>query len=107
MRVMLGRNGEPWLLVKVDSTSDMNEFDFWVINGAWHGVFTFGTITVLGGSEGDFVMDEKLEILLSDSPRLRGDYQDVFDNGDNVEYNGPEEKSIKELFPDLDDDIPF
>jgi hypothetical protein len=105
MRLMLGTKNQPSLLVDVQQEKSPTEFDFWVVNGAWQGVFTNGYITVLGCPTGDFSSLEKTEILCDNPDRLRGDYNAVFENFDNVDYVAPVPKRV--VFDDMDDDIPF
>lgn len=105
MRLMLGKGNEPGLLVMVNNEFDRNDFDFYVLNGCWDGHFHNGYITVKGAPGGDETSLNKREIICDNQDRLRGDYMDVFENFDNVNYVAP----IKEYpkFDDLDDDIPF
>jgi len=105
MRLMLGTKGMPSLLVDVSEDFDLGIFDFWVINGAWKGKYTNGWITIYGAPGGDFSSLDRVEILTDDQDRLRGDYQDVFDNFDNVDYVAPKREPV--VFADMDDDIPF
>lgn len=107
MRIMLGQNNEPSLLVTVDDDFNPLEFDFRVVNGAWDGKFTKGYITVLGSPDGDFSSLMPNEILVTNQDRLRGDYQDVFDNFDNEDYVAPESLVDSTRFSYMDDDIPF
>jgi len=102
---MLGTKGMPSLLVDVSEDFDLGIFDFWVINGAWKGKYTNGWITIYGAPGGDFSSLDRVEILTDDQDRLRGDYQDVFDNFDNVDYVAPKREPV--VFADMDDDIPF
>ena len=46
MRVMLGKDDEPSLLVDVESGNYPTEFKFWVVNGAWYGSFINGMVIV-------------------------------------------------------------
>lgn len=111
MRLMLGVNNVPQLLVSVDGNySGVGEptkdrFDFWVINGAWSGIFNDGFVTVFGCPSGDFSALEKVEILSDNQDRLRGDYEDVFDNWSNINYIAPKIEVVN--FADFEDDIPF
>jgi hypothetical protein len=109
MRLMLGFNNIPSLLVNVDGKySGIGEptktrFDFWVVNGGWEGIYTDGFVTVSHPPSGAFSTLEKVEILSDNQDRLRGNYQDVFDNWDNPNYVAPESKVV--FFED--DDIAF
>ena len=105
MRLMLGTKDKPSLLIELEQEMSPTHFDFWVVNGAWRGVFTNGHVTVLGCPSGDFSSLEKTEILCDNPHRLRGDYNNVFANFDNVDYVAPVPKQV--VFDDMDDDIPF
>ena len=105
MRLMLGTKDYPSLLVELEQEKSSTEFDFWVVNGAWHGTFTNGHITVWDPPSGDFSSLEKVEILTDNQDRLRGDYQTVFNNFDNPNYLAPLPKY--NTFEFNDDDIPF
>jgi hypothetical protein len=102
---MLGTKDQPSLLIELEQELSPTHFDFWVVNGAWRGVFTNGYITVLGCPSGDYSSLEKTEILCDNPDRLRGDYDTVFANFDNVDYVAPVPKRV--VFDDMDDDIPF
>lgn len=105
MRLMLGTKDCPSLLIELEQEMSPTHFDFWVVNGAWHGVFTNGYITILGCPGGDYSSLEKTEILCDNPDRLRGDYNTVFENFDNIDYVAPKHKQV--VFRDMDDDIPF
>jgi hypothetical protein len=102
---MLGTKDNPSLLVNLEQEKSPTEFDFWVVNGLWRGVFTNGYITILGSPSGNFSSLEKSEIICDNQDRLRGDYNTVFANFDNVNYVAPVLKRV--VFDDMDDDIPF
>jgi hypothetical protein len=104
MRLMLGTRDCPSLLVFIQQEKSPSEFDFWVINGAWEGTFYNGYVTVHHPYNPHSSLD-KVEILCDNQDRLRGDYNDVFDNFDNVDYVAPKRESV--VFVDMDDDIPF
>lgn len=104
MRLMLGNDGIPCLLVDVAGGYNPKRFSFDVINGAWEGEFVNGYITVYGPPGGDYSSLDKKEILCDNQDRLRGDYQDVFANFDNVDYVSP---SYVYQASDDDDDVPF
>ena len=78
MRLMIGCEERPALLVDVDTNYDPNDFDFYVINGNWDGHHHNGFISVFGCPGGDFTSLEKCQILTDNQHRLRGDYQTVF-----------------------------
>ncbi len=101
MRLMLGTIGRPSLLVLVQQERSPTDFDFWVVNGCWDGIFNNGHVTILGSPSGDFSDLEITEILCSNQDRLRGGYQTVFDNFDNPDYVAPQPKKVK--FDDMDD----
>ena len=105
MRLMLGTKDCPSLLIELEQEMSPTHFDFWVVNGAWRGVFTNGYITILGCPGGDYSSLEKTEILCDNPDRLRGDYNTVFENFDNIDYVAPKHKRV--VFYDIDDDIPF
>ena len=105
MRLMLGTEDRPSLLIELEQEMSPTHFNFWVVNGAWQGVFTNGYITVLDCPSGDFSSLEKIEILCDNPDRLRGDYDTVFANFDNVDYVAPIPKRV--VFDYMDDDIPF
>jgi hypothetical protein len=102
---MLGTVERPSLLVDIEQEKSLSEFDFWVINGAWHGTFTNGHITVWDPPTGSWSKLDIDEILCDNQDRLRGDYQDVFDNFGNPDYVAPKREPV--VFHDMDDDIPF
>ena len=113
MRLMLGKDGKPSLLVTVEDDYDTANFKFRVINGAWEGVFTNSHITILGIPGGGDYSDLGLtEILTDNQDRLRSDftefgsYNEVFLNFDNPNYIAPQYKRPVK-FDDMDDDIPF
>jgi hypothetical protein len=106
MRAMLGVEGRPSLLVEVDNLDNKDSFNFYVINGAWNGKFQNGYITVYGAPTGHFSDLTRYSILTQNQDRLRGDYQDVFNNFSNPDYVAPETKQF--VAPDCwDDDIAF
>mgnify|MGYP006271257671 CR=1 FL=1 len=104
MRAMLGYGTDPCLLVDVEGGNYPAEFQFWVVNGAWEGYFNNGHITVNAYPNDDHL--NGVSILCDNQDRLRGEYQDVFDNFDNPEYVAPK-YDFKPLPDDWDDDIPF
>ena len=106
MRLMLGTKGNPSLLVDIDQERSMSDFDFWVVNGNWSGVFFNGHVTILGCPSGDHSDLDQTEILCDNQDRLRGNYNDVFDNFDNPEYVAPQPKKV--VVPaSWNDEIPF
>ena len=105
MRLMLGTTVRPSLLVEIEQEKSPTEFDFWVVNGAWRGSFTNGYITVWDPPSGSWSSLDKDEILCDNQDRLRGEYQEVFDNFNNLDYVAPKPKVVR--FDDMDDDIPF
>lgn len=112
MRLMLGTNNEPSLLVRVADDYNPTNFKFSVINGAWEGEFTNGYITVFGCPGGDFSSLDKVEILTDNQDRLRcnftdwDSYNEVFANFHNPNYVAPEYKKVLQ-FDYWDDDIAF
>lgn len=103
MRLMLGTKQYPSLLVEIEQEKSPTQFDFWVVNGAWHGTFTNGHVTVWHPDR-PWTELSKTEFLCDNQDRLRGNYQDVFDNFDNPDYVAPKPKQVESLW---DDDIPF
>jgi hypothetical protein len=99
---MLGINGEPRLLVEKSGTNN-DEFKFDCINGAWEGKFNRGTVIVFGAPAGENMI-ESVEILSDNQDRLRGNYNDVFNNFHDADYVAPKIKRNEIIF---DDDIPF
>lgn len=104
MRLMLGTKDCPSLLVNVEQEKSPAEFDFWVVNGAWKGTFYNGYVTVWHPWNPHSSL-EKVDILTNNQDRLRGEYQEVFNNFDNVDYVAPKREPV--VFADMDDDIPF
>ena len=105
MRLMLGTVERPSLLVDIEQEKSPTEFDFWVVNGAWYGTYTNGHITVWDPPTDSWSKLDIDEILCDNQDRLRGDYQDVFDNFHNPNYVAPKREPV--VFHDMDDDIPF
>lgn len=110
---MLGTKDDPRLLVSVADDYDPSCFKFFVVNGAWNGVFTNGHVTVLGSPCGDWTDLDITEILCDNQDRLRCEagwsqaYNAVFDNFHNPDYIAPISKKLPTRFDDMDDDIPF
>ena len=104
MRLMIGCEEQPVLLVDVDTNYDPNDFDFYVINGNWDGHYHTGFISVFECPGGDFTSLEKYKILTDNQHRLRGDYQTVFNNIHNEAYVA---SSYDKYHQSIDDDIPF
>ena len=105
MRLMLGTKEQPSLLVDIEQEKSPKHFDFWVVNGAWHGTFTNGHITVWDPPTGSWSKLDIAEILCDNQDRLQGDYQEVFNNFHNPDYVAPRREPV--VFHDMDDDIPF
>ena len=104
MRLMLGTKDQPSLLVDIQQEHSTNHFEFWVVNGAWEGTYTNGYITIHHPWNPHSSL-EKVEILSDNQDRLRGEYQDVFDNFRNPNYVAPKREPV--VFHDMNDDIPF
>ena len=104
MRLMLGPNDTPSLLVNVEQEYALDHFEFWVVNGAWAGTFYQGKITVWH-PDSPWTDLVNLGVLSQDQDRLRGDYQPVFDNWSNPNWRAPKHQPVEHL--DWDDDIPF
>ena len=104
MRIMLGPNNTPSLLVNVEQEYAPDHFEFWVVNGAWSGTFYQGKITVWHPYNPwtDLV---DLSVLSRNQDRLRGDYQPVFDNWSNPHWRAPKPQPQEHLA--WDDDIAF
>ena len=110
MRMMLGCNNRPSLLVDVGQEYSPTHFDFRVVNGRWDGTYYNGYVTVHDCPSGDYSSLDKVEILCNDQDRLRCvpwyEYQQAFDNFDNPNYVAP--RAEKFVTPaSWDDDIPF
>jgi hypothetical protein len=105
MRLMLGTLDQPSLLVDIEQEKSTTEFDFWVVNGAWRGTFYNGYVTVHHPWNPHSSLD-KVEILSDNQDRLRGEYQEVFNNFNNPDYVAPLPKKMA-LPAGWDDDIPF
>jgi hypothetical protein len=103
MLLMLGTKDNPSLLVNIEKEYTPTHFEFWVVNGAWKGTYTNGHVTVWHWEPWSEL--SKTEILCDNQDRLRGEYQEVFDNFDNVDYVAPKREPV--VFADMDDDIPF
>lgn len=105
-RLMLGCNNEPSLLVDIQKETDQG-FEFWVVNGAWEGVFTYTDIDT-GSVFINFTKDtlDNVQVLCDNQDRLRGNYQSVFENYSNPDYVAPKPK--EPVHSDIwDDDIAF
>lgn len=100
-------NGEPSLLVDVDDNYDPKDFTFWVINGAWRGKFVNGNMSVNDKYDSVCTFCRGMTISCDNQDRLRGDYQEVFNNFDNVDYVAPKPEYKKTGSDDYDDDIAF
>ena len=90
-RLMLGTNDFPSLLVTVKDNYDPESFEFYVVNGCWKGHFTKGYISIFENpAEGDCTdISHKLIILCDSQDRLRGNYNDVFNNFKDTSYVAP------------------
>ena len=111
MRLMLGTNDKPKLLVNVEQEYTATHFDFWVVNGAWHGTYTNGYVTLHDCPGGDYSTLDKVEILCDNQDRLRssdwsGGYQEVFNNFHDETYVAYKPEPVK-YPPNWDDDIAF
>ena len=102
---MLGTAEHPSLLVDVEQEHSPDHFEFWVVNGAWRGTYNNGHVTVWHPYEPWTDLD-KVEVLCNNQDRLRGEYQEVFNNFRNPSYVAPKPKQV-ELPACWDDDIPF
>lgn len=102
---MLGDDIHPSLLVETKS-GNLDEFEFYVVNGAWYGSFKDGRLTVKCPF-GDFCSLESIKIICDDQSRLGGHYQDVFNNFDNPDWKSPVVKRTVFLDMNVDDGIPF
>lgn len=116
MRLMLGKNNVPSLLVEVDESDyNLNEFNFNVVNGAWEGIYNRMFRLVYVCYTKDTVYD--VEILSDNQDRLRSGgigvrgywdnrYNDVFENFSNPDYVAPKREVVKQP-DDWDDDIAY
>lgn len=111
MRLMLGRTGQPDLLVSVEDYSNKNEFTFSVVNGNWQGKFINGFITIQDAPSGAYTSLIKMEVLCDDQDRLYGkntfDYNTVFYEYENLHYKTKYDYKVKQQFDDWIDDISF
>lgn len=73
IRLMLGRNGKPCILVEVEHDYDQHDFQFSAVNGGWSGRLVNGEL-----NDGENVL--KFDILSDDQEQLRGRYEVVFGN---------------------------
>ena len=103
MRVALGIDGELLLIVSITQERGPTDFDFYVVNGGWTGVYRDGIVTC-SSPDGPVVTSTKYQILTAVQDRLRGDYRDVFENFDDENYVAPK-PVVLDRFDD--DDIPF
>jgi len=112
MRLMLGTQERPSLLVNVKQEFSPTHFDFEVINGRWDGTYTDGYVTVWGCPSGDYSSLDKVEILTDNQDRLRSGsnwdrgYETVFENFHNPDYVAPKLQPV-EYPANWDDDITF
>lgn len=111
MRLMLGTQERPELLVNVKDDYNPAHFDFWVVNGAWDGTYINGYVTV-HHPWNPFSSLDKMEILTDNQDRLRssdwsGGYQEVFDNFHDPNWVALKPEPVKFRHPWDDDDIPF
>ena len=69
MLLLLGRDS-PELLVQADKDADLNDFNFWVVNGHWKGQFREGSVRI---TEQDYKTDfhDGYKIICSDQERLK------------------------------------
>ena len=115
MRLMLGTEERPSLLVDIRQEFSPTHFDFWVVNGCWEGTYYNGYVTVHDCPSGDYSSLDKIEILCDNQDRLRTTgwhsdvdrgYQAVFNNFHNPDYIAPKPENV--VIPaDWDDDIAF
>ena len=104
-RVMIGMNGKPSLLVEVTAAESPTSFMFTVVNGGWKGVYTDGVLTIPDREKNEPI---ECEILTRNQDRLRGEYNDVFNNFHNENYVAKQYDSYSDkYYDDLDDDIAF
>ena len=105
MRLMLGTKDNPSLLVELEQEHSPTHFEFYVVNGAWAGTFYNGYVTIWHPDRPWTNLD-MTDILSDNQDRLRGDYQEVFDNFHNTNYVAPKPEKVV-LPSDWDDDIAF
>lgn len=102
---MIGLDSIPSLLVDIEQHHSPDHFDFLVVNGDWYGTFINGNVTVHDCPSGDYTSLGDWKVLSTDSNRLCGNYQSVFDNWHNPNYVAPTQ--LEQYPPSWDDDIPF
>jgi hypothetical protein len=103
IRLMVSHSDEgdtPDLLVSVLADYDPLKFRMYVINGGWNSEVINGKTRPLQHME-----EIPIKIICSDQDRLRGDYNEVFNNYHDVNYVAPQDTFVD--FSDMDDDIPF
>ena len=103
--MMIGVGGKPSLLVFRGKDVE-GGFVIRVVNGGWDGVFVYTSSETVGyiTMGKDHPPTGEVHILCTDEKRLRGDYQDVFDNYEDPTYVGPEPIPLPACW---DDDIAF
>jgi hypothetical protein len=92
---MLGLPHRPLLLVIVNRSRSPDDFDFWVINGAWDGTYCDGHVTIWDAWH-PYSMIDTMRKLSEDQDRLRcpshstnSAYNQVFDNWSDPNWQGP------------------
>jgi hypothetical protein len=99
---MLGDKNGPSLLVDVDDNYNPTNFKFYVVNGAWDGICVNNIAKVADYFESE--TEHPVTIICDNQDRLRGDYNDVFNNFNNPDYVAPKPEKYPAYW---DDDIPF
>ena len=92
--------------MKVNPRRDPDNFDFTVINGGWTGTFENGKVYVEGRVDDSPI--DNVTIFCDNQDRLRGHYNDVFNNIHDVNYIGERDPDyIGSRYDPENDDIPF
>ncbi len=97
---MIGIGSSAELLVDVVDNYNPVNFNFYVVNGNWEGFFIAGEVYY---SDRIGCIGTNYQILTSNQDRLRGDYNTVFNNFDNINYIAPHYKK----YTLYEDNIPF
>lgn len=109
MRMMLGTNNIPSLLIGIDEENfaGRSNFTFCVINGSWDGSFINGKIAKIDYENDTLTPMGEMEIICENQDRLRGDLEDVFLNFNNPNYVAPKPNFERPVSWGYDDNIPF
>lgn len=109
MRLMLGQEGKPSLLVSIADDYNKDSFGFSVINGRWEGNLTGNVLRIYYDYDKTHFKDEtvSIEILTDNQQRLAGEYNEVFGNFHNESWVSPDFGKERCKSFDFEDDICF